>query len=144
MLGGTGAGYPADRISRRWTKVIAGTVYVVGAIGCALSVNAGMLIGFRFLFGLAVGTASFVSPLYIAKAALPGAALALGMLSVPQTPRWLVNAGRRDQARRVLTRLRESDPNADVEAKLHDIVAADQREAEPCCAIWAQRPCVRC
>ncbi|MBE1552169.1 sugar porter (SP) family MFS transporter [Mycobacterium sp. OAS707] len=173
MLGAAGAGYLADRISRRWTKVIAGSVYIVGAIGCAVSVNAAMLIGFRFLLGLAVGTASFVSPLYIAEmspprirgglvsfnqlaitsgiliayltnfafkdvagdwrwmlgvAAVPGAALAVGMLSVPQTPRWLVGAGRRDQARRVLTRLRDGDPRADVDAEMRDIVRANQRQ----------------
>ena len=118
-------------------------------MGCALSVNADTLIAFRFVLGLAVGTASFVSPLYISEmapprirgglvsfnqlaitsgiliayltnyafqhvpgdwrwmlgvAAAPGAALAVGMLSVPQTPRWLVNAGRDDQARDVLTK----------------------------------------
>jgi MFS family permease len=140
------SGYLADRISRKWTKVISGTVYVVGALGCALSVNVTMLVGFRFLLGVSVGTASFVSPMYISEvapprlrggltsfnqlavtagillaylvdfafsgladnwrwmlgvAALPGAALAVGMLTVPHTPRWLVQAGRRDEARDV-------------------------------------------
>ena len=45
-------------------------------------------------------------------AALPGAALAVGMLSVPQTPRWLVDAGRDEDARGVLRRLRSGDPDA--------------------------------
>ncbi len=131
MLGAVISGYLADAISRKWTKVVSGSVYVIGALGCAFSVNVPMLIGFRFLLGISVGTASFVAPLYISEvsppkvrgglvsfnqlavtsgiliayivnfllkdvtgnwrwmlglAALPGAALAVGMLTVPQTP----------------------------------------------------------
>lgn len=175
MAGAACSGYLADRISRRWTKVIAGTVYFLGAIGCALSLSAPMLIGFRFLLGLAVGTASFVAPLYIAEmapprirgglvsfnqlaittgilvaylinfafkdfpgnwrwmlgvAAVPGAALAIGMLSVPQTPRWLVSAGRVQEATDVLTRLRSGDPHADVNREMDDITEASRRERQ--------------
>lgn len=175
MCGAAGSGYLADRISRRWTKVISGTVYLVAALGCAVSISAEMLIGFRFLLGLAVGTASFVSPLYIAEmappkirgglvsfnqlaitsgilisyltnvafqhvagdwrwmlgvAAVPGAALAVGMLSVPQTPRWLVGAGREKKARDVLQRLRSGDPHADVDAEMDDIVEAHRAERQ--------------
>ncbi|AFM17148.1 MFS transporter, sugar porter family [Mycolicibacterium chubuense NBB4] len=173
IFGAAGAGYLADRISRRWTKVLSGTIYLVGALGCAISVNAEMLIGFRLLLGLAVGTASFVSPLYIAEmappkvrgglvsfnqlaitsgiliaygtnfafqnvsgnwrwmlgvAAVPGAMLAVGMLSVPQTPRWLVSAGERDRARSVLRRLRSGDQGADVDTELRNIVEANRKE----------------
>jgi hypothetical protein len=77
----------------------------------------------RFFLGLAVGTASFVAPLYISEMAPPrvrgglvsfnqlavttgilvaptwGAALVIGMLSVPQTPHWLVSVGQREKAR---------------------------------------------
>ncbi len=173
MVGAAGSGYLADRISRRWTKVISGSVYFVGAIGCALSISAEMLIGFRFLLGLAIGTASFVSPLYISEmapprirgglvsfnqlaitsgilisyltnfvfqhvagdwrwmlgvAAVPGAALAVGMLTVPQTPRWLVNAGRRDDARGVLQRVRAGDPDADIDQEMSNIIEANDKE----------------
>jgi len=173
MVGAAGAGYLADRVGRRWTKIIAGTVYFVAAVGCALAVNAPMLIGLRFLLGIAVGSASFVSPLYISEmapprvrgglvsfnqlavttgilvaylanyllkdaaenwrwmlgiAALPGAVLAVGMLSVPQTPRWLVSVDRRDQAHNVLVRLRSGDDESDVDAEMRDIVAAQEKE----------------
>ncbi len=146
---------------------------LVGALGCAFSVNAEMLIGFRFLLGLSVGTASFVSPLYISEvspprvrgglvsfnqlavvsgillayvvnyafrdfthqwrwmlgvAALPGAALAVGMLTVPQTPRWLTLNGNKDKALDVLRRLREGDENADIDAEMSDIEEANERE----------------
>ena len=71
MFGAAASGYLADRVSRCWTKVISGTVYFGAALGCALSVNADTLIAFRFVLGLAVGTASFVSPLYISEMAPP-------------------------------------------------------------------------
>ncbi len=173
MVGALVSGYLADRISRKWTKVISGSLYVVGAIGCALSVNAGMLIGFRFLLGISVGTASFVSPLYISEvappkvrgglvsfnqlaivsgillayvvnftfkdltdqwrwmlgvAALPGAALAVGMLTVPRTPRWLMMHGQDDRARDVLARLRDGDEDADIDGEMRDIDEANRKE----------------
>jgi sugar porter (SP) family MFS transporter len=160
------SGYLADRISRRNTMIVSGLIYVLGALGCALSPNLLALIGFRFLLGLSVGTASFVSPMYISETApprarggltsfnqlavtvgiavaylmnytfkdepgnwrwmlglgaIPGAALAIGMLTVPKTPRWLVEHHRDNEARSVLTRLRACDEQADVDRELADI-----------------------
>lgn len=174
MFGALISGYLADKISRKWTKVLSGSVYVIGALGCAFSVNAEMLIGFRFLLGVSVGTASFVSPLYISEvsppkvrgglvsfnqlavvsgiltayvvnyafkdfadewrwmlgvAALPGAALAIGMLTVPQTPRWLAMHDKADKARDVLERLREGDDDADVDAEMSDIEEINEQES---------------
>ena len=61
-------------------------------------------------------------------AAIPGAALAISMVFVPHSPRWLVNKGRIDQAREVLRRTRTSE--ADVEAELDQIrdVATSERD----------------
>jgi sugar porter (SP) family MFS transporter len=173
IAGAVLSGYLADRISRKWTKVFSGCVYVVGALGCAFSVNVGMLVGFRFLLGLSVGTASFVAPMYISEvappvlrgglvsfnqlaittgillayvvnflfagvpggwrwmlglAAIPGAVLAVGMLTVPRTPRWLVQHGHDGDAHEVLGRLRSGDEHADVDAELADIERATQAE----------------
>lgn len=153
--------------------VISGSVYVIGAPGYPFSINAPMLVGFRFLLGISVGTASFVAPLNISEvsppkvrgglvsfnqlavtsgiliayivnfllkdvtnnwhrmlglAALPGAALAVGMLSVPHTPRWLVQKQRDDKAHGVLERLRDSDPAADVDNELHTITETSKEE----------------
>jgi sugar porter (SP) family MFS transporter len=69
VLGAIIAGYSADAISRRRTKIIAGCVYVIGALGSALSQTPAELIGTRFVLGLAVGTASFVAPMYISELA---------------------------------------------------------------------------
>jgi sugar porter (SP) family MFS transporter len=63
------SGYSADALSRRWTKVVSGSIYVVGALGSAAAQNAGQLIAARFVLGIAVGTASFVSPMYISELA---------------------------------------------------------------------------
>ncbi len=43
MLGAVLSGYLATAISRKWTKVLAGSVYVIGALGCAFAVNTAML-----------------------------------------------------------------------------------------------------
>ncbi len=166
MVGALAGGYLADRVSRKWTTFGAGVLYVVGAIGCAVSVSVPMLIGCRFVLGLAVGAASFVAPLYISEvsppkvrgglvsfnqlavtsgilvsyiidflfqgvpgnwrwmlglAVVPGIALALGMLTVPHTPRWLGQHGRDEEARGVLERLRSRDDDADIDGEMREI-----------------------
>jgi sugar porter (SP) family MFS transporter len=173
IAGAVLSGYLADRISRKWTKVFSGGVYVLGALGCAFSVNVAMLVGFRFLLGLSVGTASFVAPMYISEvapsrlrgglvsfnqlaittgillayvvnllfagvpggwrwmlglAAIPGAVLAGGMLTVPRTPRWLVQHGHDRDAHEVLGLLRSGDEHADVDAELRQIERATEAE----------------
>ncbi|HEX4058095.1 MAG TPA: sugar porter family MFS transporter [Galbitalea sp.] len=173
IVGAFFSAYSADLFSRKWTKVISGSIYVIGALGCAFSESVPMLIAFRFVLGLSVGTASFVSPLYISEvapprvrgglvsfnqlaitsgilisylvdfafqdvpgtwrwmlgiAAIPGAALAIGMLTVPHTPRWLVQQNRDKEATGVLERLRDGDAHADVKKELADIRTANDKE----------------
>jgi sugar porter (SP) family MFS transporter len=168
------SGWLADRIGRKYTKIISGTVYAVGALGCAFALNTGMLIGFRALLGFAVGTASFVSPMYISEvappkarggltsfnqlavttgiavaylvnfafkdvpgdwrwmlgvAAVPGTALAVGMLSVPRTPRWLVEHGQPDHAQRALDELREGT-GADTGRELDDLEQTSRESSQ--------------
>jgi sugar porter (SP) family MFS transporter len=65
------AGWSADRISRRRTKIVSGCVYVIGAIGCALAQSYWQILAGRFWLGLAVGCASFVGPMYIAELVPP-------------------------------------------------------------------------
>jgi sugar porter (SP) family MFS transporter len=69
VLGALISGWAADALSRRRTKITAGVVYVVGALASALAQTAPELIVARFVLGLAVGTASFVAPMYIAELA---------------------------------------------------------------------------
>jgi sugar porter (SP) family MFS transporter len=166
------SGWLADRISRRRTKIISGSVYVTGAIGCALAQSYWQILAGRFWLGLAVGTASFVSPMYIAElvpprirggvvsfnqlmvtlgilaayivdwgfaglsnnwrwmfalAAVPGAALAIGMYFMPFSPRWLVQKGREDEAREVLETYRFDED--DVDAEIGEIKEVSEQEA---------------
>jgi sugar porter (SP) family MFS transporter len=67
IVGALFAGWSADRFSRRRTKIASGTVYVIGGIACALSQSYWQILASRFWLGLAVGCASFVSPMYIAE-----------------------------------------------------------------------------
>jgi sugar porter (SP) family MFS transporter len=175
IAGAVLSGYLAAAISRRWTKVMSGCIYVVGALGCAFAVNTEMLIAFRVVLGLSVGTASFVAPMYIAEvapprvrgglvtfnqlaittgillaylvnfafkdvsgnwrwmlglAAIPGAALAIGMLTVPHTPRWLMQQNRRDEALKVVKDLHEGEQDADVDGEIEEIEEAIRTEKE--------------
>ena len=164
IVGAAGAGYLADRISRKWTKFLAGCVFTAGAILEATAQTTLWLIIARLILGLGVGTASFVAPEYISEqtppkirggtvsynqlmitlgillayiagfglagiggsnwrwmlgiGAVPGAILAISMIFVPHTPRWLVSKGRFDEARAVLERTR---PRGEVQGELDSI-----------------------
>src|SRR3954447_12062408 len=71
VAGAAVAGWAADRISRRRVKITSGCVYVIGALACAFSQTYPQILASRFWLGLAVGTASFVSPMYIAELVPP-------------------------------------------------------------------------
>jgi sugar porter (SP) family MFS transporter len=67
VTGALVAGFLADLISRKWTIFAAGVVYVIAALWSGLAQSTGSLIAARAFLGLAVGTASFVTPLYISE-----------------------------------------------------------------------------
>ncbi|MGH9066544.1 MAG: sugar porter family MFS transporter [Acidimicrobiales bacterium] len=163
IAGAFASGKLADALSRKWTKFVSGCVFAVAGICSAFAPSIELLTAARFVLGLAVGTASFVAPMYIAEHSpprlrggmtafnqfmitlgiliayiadfalkgfnnnwrwmfgfevVPGIALAVAMVFVPHTPRWLVQKGRVDEARAVLERTR---PDTDPSQEINDI-----------------------
>lgn len=162
LAGAVCGGILADRFGRRRVLVLIAAVYSVAAAGTVLSPGFAWLIACRILAGTAIGTASFIAPLYISEvslpsirgrlvslnqigltggilvsylmdyslsglgawrwmfglAAFPAVALGIGMLSMPESPRWLLSHNLADQALAALKRIRG---NVDVEGELQDI-----------------------
>ncbi len=66
-IGSFTGGRFADAKGRRKMLLFLAALFFVAAIGCSLSPTAEILIGFRFLLGLAVGGASVTVPSYLAE-----------------------------------------------------------------------------
>jgi MFS transporter, SP family, sugar:H+ symporter len=153
MVGAGFAGRLSDRLGRRLLIIVAAIVFTAGALAAALAPSVGVLIGARFVLGLAVGSAALVVPLYLSEiaptqirgaiaslnqlmivcgilaafivnailassgnwrlmlglAALPGLILLVGMLFMPETPRYLVHAGQEEDAHEVIEDLPGDD-----------------------------------
>jgi MFS transporter, SP family, arabinose:H+ symporter len=69
VLGAAVAGRASDLMGRRACLRVLGLLYVITAIGCALSWGWYPLLIFRFFAGLAVGASTVVSPTYITEIA---------------------------------------------------------------------------
>jgi MFS transporter, SP family, galactose:H+ symporter len=82
-----------------------------------LAVTIGILVA--YLVGLAF-TPSDGWRWMLGLGAVPALILGLGMIRMPQSPRWLVMAGRDYAARAVLQKIRAEDPEA-IEQELHEI-----------------------
>jgi len=71
ILGALTAGKPADRYGRKTMLFVIGALYVVGALGSALTSSHLLFMLARFLGGVGVGAASVCAPIYTAEVAPP-------------------------------------------------------------------------
>ena len=84
-VGAASAGPLSDRLGRRNLVIVAAILFTIGAIGAALSPNVAVLVLFRVVLGLAVGTAALVVPLYLSEIApteIRGAISSLNQLNI--------------------------------------------------------------
>lgn len=145
----------SDTKGRRKVILYLAVLFFFSAAGCVIAPNTSVMVGFRFLLGLAVGGSSVVIPSYLAEmapsdkrgrlvtqnelmivtgqflayifnalignifgdtghvwrymlviATLPAIALWIGVLILPESPRWLASKGKMGEALKVLNRIR--------------------------------------
>ncbi|KAI0395698.1 putative MFS myo-inositol transporter [Xylariaceae sp. FL0594] len=177
----------ADRVGRKPVILVADVLFVFGALIQSLSTTVSHMVLGRSIVGLAIGAASFVTPLYLAElapashrgmvvtmnvlsittgqvvayvlgwlltsagaennsearirtgwrilvglGALPAVLQCVLLLFMPETPRWLVKAGRSDEARLIIRKTSGSNPVAIqmADAVLEDIEIEVREEEE--------------
>ena len=69
LIGALFTGSFSEKYGRKKVMVTTAVLYIISALGCALSESSTMLIIFRVLSGLAVGGTSVVAPMYISEIA---------------------------------------------------------------------------
>jgi sugar porter (SP) family MFS transporter len=85
VLGAVMGGALTGRFGRRKMIILAGIIFTVSAIGTALTPTVSWLIAARIVSGIAIGIASFISPMYIAElvpAKVRGSLVAVNMLAI--------------------------------------------------------------
>ncbi|SPN99939.1 related to transporter (major facilitator superfamily) [Cephalotrichum gorgonifer] len=133
MFGALANGPIADRISRRWSILLANIVFLIGSIIQAASVNVPMMFVGRFIAGLSIGQLSMVVPLYLSELSPPnlrGSLVSLQQLGITvgiMIAFWLdygtqyiggTGDDREDEAQATLIRIRRvpgSDPRVRLE-----------------------------
>jgi sugar porter (SP) family MFS transporter len=71
VIGAMSGGFFADRLGRKKSLFWIGALFLVSALGSALSQNVHIFMVFRLMGGLCIGASSVVSPLYISEIAPP-------------------------------------------------------------------------
>jgi SP family arabinose:H+ symporter-like MFS transporter len=173
IVGVIACGKPADVFGRRTTLLVASLLFLVSAVGSAMAEHLNVFIAFRFVGGIAVGTASALSPMYISEispAAKRGSLVSLNQLAIvigilvaffsnyllastgdnnwrwmlavmglpalfffvtllfiPESPRWLVQKGKKNEAYAVLERINGTE-TANVEMRaVEESIANEQK-----------------
>ncbi|MFE4706852.1 sugar porter family MFS transporter [Peribacillus simplex] len=94
-----------------------------------LMVVSGQLLAFTFnaILGTTMGHVDGIWRYMLAIAAVPAILLFIGMVRVPESPRWLVSKQKNDQALNTLKRIRKDD---EAKAELEEIKATFAEEAD--------------
>ncbi|CAI9766602.1 unnamed protein product [Fraxinus pennsylvanica] len=82
----------------------------------------GILLGYIFNYALSSLPPHINWRLMLGIAAVPAVSIALGVLTMPESPRWLVMKGKLDEARRVLRKTSQNEEEADL--RLQEITKA--------------------
>lgn len=67
VIGCISAGILSDFFGRKKVMILSAILYLISAIGSAIALNLSQFVIFRMIGGIGVGTASMLSPLYIAE-----------------------------------------------------------------------------
>ncbi len=173
IVGALIGGSVTDGLGRRKVLILSGIIFGVGALWSGFASNAISLIAARLFLGVAIGTASFAVPLYIAEISptkvrgtlvslfqlmitigilvsyfsdfmfaneadvtcwrpmfyvgvIPAIILLVGMIFMPESPRWLFANGRDEEAMAVLVRT-EGDGAKDVADSINNEIAKDRQ-----------------
>ncbi len=85
ILGASLGGALTGRLGRRSLIMVAGVVFIASSLGTAFAPTVPWLIAARVVSGIAIGLASFITPMYIAElvpARVRGALVAVNMLAI--------------------------------------------------------------
>lgn len=173
IVGALIGGSVTDGLGRRKVLILSGIIFGVGALWSGFASNATSLLLARLFLGVAIGTASFAVPLYIAEISptkvrgtlvslfqlmitigilvsyfsdflfanesdvtcwrpmfyvgvIPALILLVGMIFMPESPRWLFANGRGEEAMAVLVKT-EGDGAQDVADSINNEIAKDRQ-----------------
>lgn len=67
VIGSVISGFLSNRLGRRNILLISAFIFTLGALLCAIPSSVGMLLSCRLFLGVAIGVASYASPLYLSE-----------------------------------------------------------------------------
>ena len=176
MIGALSIGGLSDKYGRKVLLFIASILFIIGSLISAFAPNFIIIVIARIILGLAVGSASALTPAYLAELApterrgsletlfqlmitagillaytanialinhniggwadwrwmlatalIPAIALFIGSMVLPESPRYLIRAGKNEESLKVLTQLRPNYTTKQIQSELSDIQNADSK-----------------